>query len=173
MTRHGPHWWPAYVAIGSNLDSPHEHVLRAFDDLAGMPDTLLVARSSLYRSAPMGPQDQPFFINAVAALLSQQPAANLLQHLQAIEKQHGRDHCGDKWGPRTLDLDLLLVGTEIVATDALTLPHPGIAGRNFVLLPLHEIAPHLDVPGLGSVSRLVSALPKPGPAIEEFVVERD
>jgi len=169
----GPHWWPAYVGIGSNLDSPRQHVLSAFDDLAGIPDSLLVARSSLYRTAPMGPQDQPHFVNAVTALLTRQSATDFLQHLQSIERLHGRDRQGEKWGPRTLDLDLLLFASEIVADAELTLPHPGIARRNFVLLPLYEIAPHLDVPGLGNVSRLKSALPEPDSGIDKIVAACD
>jgi len=168
VTTDGPHWWPAYVGIGSNLNHPAAHVTRAFDDLGALPKTVLVARSSLYRSAPLGPQDQPDFINAAAALLTQLAIGEFLAQLHEIERQHGRDRSGDKWGPRTLDLDLLVYGTEVITGDELTLPHAGIAERNFVLLPLREIAPGLYVPGLGTVSRLLSVLPEPGAGIEKL-----
>ena len=163
-----PHWWPAYVGIGSNLASPIEQVQQAIQELGNIPNTRLVRASGLYRSAPMGPPDQPDFVNAVAALLTQQDAGNLLKLMLKIEDAHGRERAGERWGPRTLDLDLLLYGNQQVRSAELDLPHPGIAERNFVLLPLDELAPHLEVPGLASVHRLKAALSADDVQIEKL-----
>ncbi len=141
----------AYVALGSNLADPVQQLERAFDALAGLPETSLVARSSLYRSAPFGPVAQPDFINAVVALRTSLGARALLDRLQAIERSQGRER-EERWGPRTLDLDLLVYGAEVIDEPWLTVPHPGIVERNFVLLPLKEIAPDLVIPGTGRVA---------------------
>lgn len=141
----------AYVALGSNLDDPKRQIETAFDLLANLPDTRLIARSSLYRSAPFGPVEQPEFVNAVVGLQTSLGASALLEHLQAIETSQGRVR-KQRWGPRTLDLDLLVYGAQVIDESRLTVPHPGIAERNFVLLPLREIAPELVVPGLGPVA---------------------
>jgi 2-amino-4-hydroxy-6-hydroxymethyldihydropteridine diphosphokinase len=149
-------WSPAYVGLGSNLDEPVAQVQRAFAALEALPQTRLVARSSLYRSPPMGPPDQPDYVNAVAALLTALPAADLLAALQSIEDAQGRRRDGPRWGPRTLDLDLLLYGELAVNSDRLVLPHPGLAERAFVLVPLLEVAPGLRIPGGPSVAQLAS-----------------
>ena len=141
----------AYVALGSNLDDPVQQLERAFDSLADLPDTSLVARSSLYRSAPFGPVVQPDFVNAVVKLQTSLGARALLEHLQAIERSQGRKR-EVPWGPRVLDLDLLVYGAEVIDEPRLTVPHPGIVERNFVLLPLKEIAPELVIPGTGRVA---------------------
>ena len=143
----------AYVGLGSNLDDPMAQISRAFDRLDKIDGTSLVARSSLYRSAPFGPVDQPDFVNAVACLRSTLDPKALLNELHEIERLSGRER-GVRWGPRTLDLDLLVFGDKEFDRPGITLPHPGIAERNFVLLPLAEIAPMLVVPGLGCVSEL-------------------
>lgn len=163
-----PHWRPAYVGIGSNLDSPAEQVVRGIAALAQISKSVLVLHSSLYRSAPLGPQDQPDFVNAVAAVLTQLDPHDYLRELQSIEHDHGRKRDGDRWGPRTLDLDLLGYSDQAFADATLTLPHPGIAERNFVLLPWHEIAPHYGVPGLGSVDELVQTASLQKPKIERL-----
>lgn len=163
-----PHWWPAYVGVGSNLDGPLERVRSAIEELDGLSKSRVVISSSLYRSAPMGLQDQPDFINAVVAMLTRQSPTGLLQDLAQMEDRHGRRRDVVKWGPRTLDLDLLVFGREQRESQALTLPHPGIAARNFVLLPLCEIAPQLEIPGLGSVASLVRALGPETPGIEKL-----
>jgi len=142
---------PAYVGLGSNLSNPSEQVERAFEELARIPETELVARSSLYRSAPLGDIEQPDFVNAVAKLATFLDAFALLGHLQEIENLHGRVR-GVRWGPRVLDLDLLVYGDRRISTAMLTVPHPGIGERNFVLLPLREVEPDLQIPGLASVS---------------------
>ena len=144
----------AYVGIGSNLDGPAAHVIRAFDDLSRLPQTSLVARSPLYKSPPMGPQGQPDFINAVAALETRLEARALMRALLGIEMHHGRRRDGTRWGPRSLDLDLLLYGDTVSHTPELVLPHPGMHERAFVLYPLADIAPGLTIPGSGTVEEL-------------------
>lgn len=148
---------PAYVGLGSNLDDPARQVRGALEALAGLPRTRLVARSALYRNPPMGPAEQPDFVNAVAGLLTSLPAAELLRALQAIEDAHGRRRDGPRWGPRTLDLDLLIYGSLQVASESLTLPHPGLAQRPFVLRPLLELAPGLRLPGGARIAKLAAA----------------
>lgn len=150
----------AYIGLGANLEDPIAHVRAAREALRRHPDLHAIACSRLYRSAPMGPADQPDYINAVMSVETELPAATLLHILQALEAQHGRTRSGERWGPRTLDLDLLLYGDETIATDELQVPHPGIAEREFVLRPLLEIAPDLDIPGRGKVADLVSVCPR-------------
>ncbi|MBL8200725.1 MAG: 2-amino-4-hydroxy-6-hydroxymethyldihydropteridine diphosphokinase [Chromatiales bacterium] len=152
-------WIPAYVGVGSNLDGPEEQVRNALEALDRIPETLCIVRSSAWRNPALGPQPQPDFVNAVAGLLTRLPPERLLEELLAIERRQGRDRsAGVRWGPRRVDLDLLVHGATVMNTDALVLPHPGMATRNFVLFPLLEIAPGLRVPGLGPVPRLAAAL---------------
>jgi 2-amino-4-hydroxy-6-hydroxymethyldihydropteridine diphosphokinase len=149
-----PHWYPAYVGLGSNLQLPARQVDDALGLLADIQGTRLVAASSLYRSTPFGGVEQPDFVNAVAALLTILSPGELLAELQGIELRQGRERDGSRWGPRVLDLDLLVYSGASIDEPGLTVPHPGIAERNFVLLPLGEIAPDLVVPGLGRVAGL-------------------
>jgi 2-amino-4-hydroxy-6-hydroxymethyldihydropteridine diphosphokinase len=142
---------PAFVGVGSNLDAPEQQVESAIDSLARIPGAELVACSSLYESAPFGPVDQPDFINAVVGLVTTLDAPSLFHSLQQIESSQGRTR-GEHWGPRVIDLDLLVFGDMIIDLDDLNVPHPGIAERNFVLLPLQEIAQDLVIPGLGKVA---------------------
>ena len=151
---HSLHWVPAYVGLGSNLQMPARQVDEAFNLLAEIAGTRVILRSSLYRSAAFGGIEQPDFINAVAALLTTLTPADFLAALHAIEKQQGRVRDGARWGPRVLDLDLLVYAGEVIDQPGLTVPHPGIMERNFVLLPLGEIAPDLVIPGLGRVADL-------------------
>jgi 2-amino-4-hydroxy-6-hydroxymethyldihydropteridine diphosphokinase len=146
-------WQPAYVGIGSNLDDPAAQVRAAIDRLARIRLTRRVLVSSSYRTAPFGVTDQPEFVNAAAGLLTQLDPASLLTELRAIESAMGRAR-RERWGPRVIDLDLLVYGTERRTGGELTLPHPGIVERNFVLYPLAEIAPDLEVPGLGRTTEL-------------------
>jgi len=157
-----PRWVPAYVALGSNLDDPAVQVARAMDALGELPHTRLVLRSSLYRSRPFGPVEQPDFVNAVAGLLTSLEPAALLASLQDLETRLGRERPAVRWGPRRIDLDLLVQGSVRVAQPGLELPHPGIAERAFVLAPLAEIAPDLDVPGVGRVGALLAQLDSSG-----------
>ncbi|MCX7897964.1 MAG: 2-amino-4-hydroxy-6-hydroxymethyldihydropteridine diphosphokinase [Rhodocyclaceae bacterium] len=150
----------AYVALGANLGDPIATVMSAVERLAALPHAEMIAASSLYRTAPLGLKNQPDFINAVALLRvdsSRLPAPALLAALFAIETEFGRVR-SIKNAPRTLDLDLLLYGEEQWRTPTLTLPHPRMAERAFVLAPLAEIAPHLSIPDHGSVSELLPTL---------------
>lgn len=142
----------ARVALGSNLGDPVEQVIAGFEALSALPETRLTARSTLYGSRPMGPADQPDYVNAVGRLDTTLGAHELLDALQAIENRAGRERSGPRWGPRTLDLDLLLYGDWQCEDERLTLPHPGIARRPFVLVPLAEIDAALEIPGLGATA---------------------
>jgi 2-amino-4-hydroxy-6-hydroxymethyldihydropteridine diphosphokinase len=148
-------WRPAYVAIGSNLDSPRERVLEAFERTNDLPSTRSELRSRLYLSRPMGPQDQPHFVNAAVGLLTQLAPEDLLAELLGLERAMGRER-HERWGPRLIDLDLLWMVDCPVATSELTLPHPGVSTRNFVLYPLADICPTLNIPGYGSVLDLLA-----------------
>jgi 2-amino-4-hydroxy-6-hydroxymethyldihydropteridine diphosphokinase len=142
------------VAIGSNLNDPRARVQEAFERLAELPATRLMRRSRLYETRPMGPQDQPNFVNAAAGLLTQMPARELLSNLLGIEAAMGRKR-QERWGPRVIDLDLIWMPGEPIDEPGLTLPHPGVSTRNFVLYPLADIAPTLAIPGHGNVSELL------------------
>lgn len=155
------HWIPAYIGIGSNLGDSLARVHAAFDALARMERTRLLARSQLYRTRPFGPVAQNDFINAVAGVLTQLSAAELLDAMRDIESAAGRVRT-ERWGPRTLDLDLLVYGDARIAEPDLNVPHPGIAERGFVLRPLHDVAPTLEVPGQGKVEELLRRLPDDG-----------
>lgn len=147
----------AYVGLGSNLDEPVRQVKAGLKAMAGLPQTALEATSSLYRNPPMGPQDQPDYVNAVALLRTTLQPLQLLEALLDIEDRRGRRR-GRRWGERRLDLDLLLWGNRVMADPRLTLPHPGLHARAFVLYPLAELAPDLEVPGYGSVATLCGAV---------------
>lgn len=154
-------WLPVYVALGSNLDHPATQLRRALSALGALPDTRLVTCSPLYASPPMGPQDQPDFVNAVAALLTRLGPGTLLAGLKAIEREQGRAADAPRWGPRIIDLDIIAMGGLVVDEPGLNIPHPGAAERNFVLRPLADIAPELELPGLGRVVELLAALTAP------------
>lgn len=154
-------WVPAYIGIGSNMDDPQWQVRSAFQALATMPDSLLIARSRLYRTRPFGPVAQDDFINAVAGMLTRLQPERLLTEMRAVETAQGRRRA-ERWGPRILDLDLLVFGDVKIKSETLELPHPGIAERGFVLAPLADVAPTLVVPGVGRVSDLLQALPETG-----------
>lgn len=163
-----PHWRPAYIGVGSNLDSPGKQVQQGIAGLADLPQSKLVLESGTYKSAPMGPVEQPDFVNAVVAVITRLAPHDLLSALQSIEQRHGRDYNVERWGPRTLDLDLLAYAGLCVDENDLTLPHPGVAERNFVLLPWNEISPHYRVPGLSTVTELMSAIVGNEPQIERL-----
>jgi len=148
----------AFIGLGSNLDDPEQQVRVACRELESLPRSAVVSCSSLYRSHPLGPQGQPDFINAVAELRTELDPDALLSQLQRIELSHGRVRGGERWGPRPLDLDLLLVGDRVMRTERLTVPHPGLTEREFVLYPLLEIAgPELEIPGHGPLGPLAAA----------------
>ena len=153
-----PAWLPAYVGIGSNIDEPVRQVALAFEALAQLADCRLVLRSRLYRSKPLGDIPQPDFVNAAAGLLTRLPCRTLLELLQATETGLGRTRPAQRWGPRRIDLDLLVYDGLRVSEPGLTVPHPGLAERAFVLAPLADLAPDLHVPGLGIVRDLLNAV---------------
>jgi 2-amino-4-hydroxy-6-hydroxymethyldihydropteridine diphosphokinase len=164
-------WRPAYVGVGSNLDDPVRQVQNAIAAIERLPESGFFARSSLWRSTPLGPADQPDFVNAAVAFLTRLEPSELLRRLQGIEQAAGRRREGERWGPRTLDLDLLVLGRLVLDEPGLQLPHPRIAERNFVLLPLAEIAPSLQVPLAGTVARLLARVSRTHPRIERIATE--
>jgi len=148
-------WKPVYIGVGSNIENPRAQVEKAIAELRALaPEFRVVSVSPLYGTQPFGPVAQPDFVNGVIGALTQLDAKTLLNRLQAIEAALGRPARREKWGPRVIDLDVLLYAREQRQEPGLTLPHPGIVERNFVLYPLADIAPDLDVPGLGRVAEL-------------------
>jgi 2-amino-4-hydroxy-6-hydroxymethyldihydropteridine diphosphokinase len=145
-----PLWRPAYVGIGGNLDSPRERVPEAIERMKALDATRIELRSHLYLTRPMGPQDQPDFVNAAVGLLTQLEPRDLLSGLLGIERSMGRERL-ERWGPRIIDLDLLWMVDLRIDEPGLTLPHPGVSRRNFVLYPLADIAPTINIPGFGQV----------------------
>lgn len=151
----------AFVALGSNQDDPRAQVDRGFEALAALPGTSLRARSRLYRTRPWGVVDQPDFVNAVARLDTALPARDLLDALLAIEARCGRVR-GVRNGPRTLDLDLLLHGDAVIGEPGLVVPHPRLHERAFVLVPLADLAPDLEIPERGRVADLLARVDADG-----------
>jgi 2-amino-4-hydroxy-6-hydroxymethyldihydropteridine diphosphokinase len=141
----------AFIGLGSNLEDPHSQLRRAFAALGELPGTCLIAQSSMYRSAPMGFRDQPDFVNAVAKVATELSPQALLQALLQIEQLHGRERTFRN-SPRTLDLDILLYDNMRLHENGLTIPHPQMHRRAFVLLPLLEIAPDASIPAVGEAS---------------------
>jgi len=155
-------WRPAYVGLGSNLDNPRLQIERALTALESLPRTRLQRRSSMYGSTPMGSVVQSDFVNAVAVLETQLEAGELLNALRALERELGRSASTERWGPRRIDLDLLVYAQLRLEGTQLQLPHPGIVVRNFVLYPLNEVAPELEVPGHGRVAELAAQVSPEG-----------
>lgn len=149
-------WHPAYIGVGSNLNDPRAQLLRAFAELARLPKTRVVLTSPVYISQPFGPVEQPDFANAVVGLLTQLEPLALLESCRRVESALGRPapEQRQRWGPRVIDLDVLVYSRERLDAPHLTIPHPGIVERNFVLYPLADIAPDLEIPGLGRVTEL-------------------
>ncbi len=151
-----------YIGLGSNLSTPKAQINTARVAINSLVGVCEQAFSSLYRSPPMGPQDQPDYVNAVMAINTDLSALALLRCLQQIELDHGRERKDERWGARTLDLDILLYGQQMIDQPDLCVPHYGLAKRAFVLYPLQEIAPKLVVPGLGRLSKLLVSCPLDG-----------
>ena len=147
-----------FIGIGSNLENPVAQVQQALNALAAIPQTRLLCCSPLYRSEPVGPPGQPDYINAVAQLETELFPDRLLAELQTIENKHGRVRT-IRWGPRTLDLDILLYGDHVQDDPHLTLPHPRMHERAFVLYPLFDIAPDLLIPVHGPIAALLARCP--------------
>ncbi|MGQ4694159.1 2-amino-4-hydroxy-6-hydroxymethyldihydropteridine diphosphokinase [Enterobacter asburiae] len=154
----------AYIAIGSNLASPLEQVNAAVQALGEIPQSEIVAVSSFYRTPPLGPQDQPDYLNAAVVLETALDAETLLDNTQRIELQQGRVRKEERWGPRTLDLDIMLFGHETINTERLTVPHYDMKNRGFMLWPLFEVAPDLIFPDGISLNSILDGLNAEKPA---------
>jgi|SRR5690554_688992 len=154
----------AYIGLGSNLENPRAQVEQAFAELAELAHTQLAASSPLYQSVAVGPGDQPNYVNAVAHLKTRLEPLALLDQLQALEHKHQRVRI-ERWGPRTLDLDLLLYGDAVIDLPRLQVPHPYLSRRSFVLYPLADIAPDLVLPCGTSIASLIEQIPPDGLAI--------
>lgn len=152
----------AYIALGSNLASPLEQVTHALDAIAAIPQSRVVATSSYYRTPPLGPQDQPDYLNAAVALKTELSPEALLTHTQRIELEHGRVRKAERWGPRTLDLDIMLFGNLTVATPTLVVPHYDMKNRAFMLVPLLEIAPDCTFPDGKRAADILDTLSQDG-----------
>lgn len=148
----------AFIALGSNQASPLEQVAQALDALAAIPLSRVVATSSFYRTPPLGPQDQPDYLNAAVALETMLTPEELLKHTQRIELEQGRVRKEQRWGPRTLDLDIMLFGDRTINTSSLTVPHYDMRNRAFMLLPLLEIAPDAIFPDGQRVAAVLETL---------------
>jgi len=148
----------AYIALGSNLDDPIEHINNALHDISTIPKTKHIKTSKFYRSHPLGEQEQPDYVNVVAAYETELSAHELLDHLQRIEQAHGRTRSTKRWGPRTLDLDLVLFGEQMINTTRLIVPHPGLCKRNFVLYPLADLDPLLVLPNGKTLASLLAGV---------------
>ena len=147
----------AYIAIGSNLASPLEQVNAAVQALGEIPQSHIVAVSSFYRTPPLGPQDQPDYLNAAVVLETALDAETLLDNTQRIELQQGRVRKAERWGPRTLDLDIMLFGHKVINTERLTVPHYDMKNRAFMLWPLFEVAPDLTFPDGTSLNAVLQS----------------
>ncbi|KKA45357.1 2-amino-4-hydroxy-6-hydroxymethyldihydropteridine diphosphokinase [Salinivibrio sp. KP-1] len=151
-----------YIAIGSNLGEPVEKAKQAIAALKTLPQSRFVAASALYTSKPMGPTDQPDYVNAVAELDTQLDPLTLLDATQAIELDYGRERKAERWGPRTLDLDILLYGNRVIDEPRLTVPHYGMKVREFVLYPLADIAPDLCLPDGSTLAACLTRVDRNG-----------
>lgn len=153
---------PVYIALGSNIGHPLSQLRAALASLAGLPDTRLESVSSGWRSTAIGPGEQPDYLNAVALIVTGLAPTALLQALQQIETEQGRERA-EHWGPRTLDLDILLYGDQAISTEQLTIPHPRMTERNFVLYPLLEISnTKLQLPDGTTIASLLQQCPTSG-----------
>lgn len=152
----------AYIGLGSNLSDPQAQICAALEKLKLLDDANVIRISSLYFSRPMGPKDQPDYMNAVVALETNKSAIELLEQLQHIENITGRIRKDDRWGARILDLDIILFDQQVINTSRLTIPHYGLKQREFVLLPLAEIAPNLFLPDGDSIDELASNIARNG-----------
>ncbi|EPJ1624532.1 2-amino-4-hydroxy-6-hydroxymethyldihydropteridine diphosphokinase [Providencia stuartii] len=151
-----------YIVIGSNLGEPLKQAQQAIDALNALPNSRIVNTSSIYRSKPLGPQDQNDFLNMAVALETEFEPEALLDHTQRIELELGRVRKAERWGPRTLDLDIMLFGNHIINTPRLTVPHYGLKEREFMLYPLNDIAPDLIFPDGEPLSERLTLVPRNG-----------
>ncbi|ALO41069.1 2-amino-4-hydroxy-6-hydroxymethyldihydropteridine diphosphokinase [Pseudoalteromonas phenolica] len=153
---------PVYIGLGANLEAPVEQLHNAVKALSTLVDCELKKVSAFYSSKPMGPQDQPDYVNAVALLNTRLAPEALLDELQRIELEQGRQRKDERWGPRTLDLDILLFGEQTINTKRLTVPHYGLCEREFVVYPLLEISPELKLPNGNTLADIAQQVPLNG-----------
>ncbi|ANO33646.1 2-amino-4-hydroxy-6-hydroxymethyldihydropteridine diphosphokinase [Vibrio breoganii] len=152
----------AYIAVGSNLGDPVAQAKQAIESLKDLPRSRVIQASSLYSSTPMGPQNQPDYINAVVKIETELQPLELLDNTQKIENEQGRVRKEERWGPRTLDLDIILYGDETIDQPRLVVPHYGMREREFVLYPLLEIEPNLILPDGSALSQLIESVDRNG-----------
>ena len=145
-----------YIGLGSNIEQPYLQIKNALSALDNLPETKVLSNSGYFKSKPMGPEDQPDYVNAVVELQTTMHAAELLAHCQTIERQQGRIK-KRHWGERTIDLDILLYAGDNIESDDLTVPHPGICQRDFVYLPLLKLNPEIEIPGKGLLRDMVQS----------------
>ncbi len=145
-----------YIGLGSNIEQPYLQIKNAIAALNNLPDTQVLADSGYYKSKPMGPEDQPDYVNAVVELKTALEATELLNNCQRIEQQQGRIKTRH-WGERSIDLDILLYANQQIESDDLTLPHPGICQRDFVYMPLLKLNPEVEIPGKGMLNAIVDS----------------
>ncbi len=152
----------AYIAVGSNLGDPVAQAKLAIESLKGLPNSRVIEASSLYSSTPMGPQNQPDYINAVVKIETELQPLELLDNTQKIENEQGRVRKEERWGPRTLDLDIILYGDQTIDLPRLVVPHYGMREREFVLYPLLEIEPNLILPDGSALCKLIQSVDRNG-----------
>lgn len=152
----------AYIALGSNQASPLEQVTSALEALTALPESQVIAISSFYRTPPLGPADQPDYLNAAVAIETALKPEVLLSYTQKIEREHGRVRKAERWGPRTLDLDIMLFGDVIIRTPDLIIPHYDMANRAFMLIPLLDISPACTFPDGQPVIEVLARLSQDG-----------
>ena len=153
---------PVYIGLGANLEAPVTQLHNAVKALSTLADCELEQVSQFYSSKPMGPQDQPDYVNAVALLKTTLAPEALLDELQRIELEQGRQRKDERWGPRTLDLDILLFGEQTISTERLTVPHYGLSEREFVVYPLLEVSPELKLPDGNTLADIAQQVPLNG-----------
>lgn len=151
-----------FIGLGANLHEPEQQLISAFKALSNLPGSTLAQFSSLYSSKPLGPQEQPDYVNAIALLQTHLQPLELLDQLQAIEKQHGRVRKSQRWGARTLDLDMILFGQYSIKSERLTVPHYHFKQREFVLYPLYELTPELLLPDGQPLRKVLQNVPRNG-----------
>ena len=154
-----------YIGLGSNLEQPYLQIKNAISALDKLSNTKVIKDSGYFKSKPMGPEDQPDYVNAVVEIETSMDAAELLKHCQLIEQQQGRLKLRH-WGERTIDLDILLYADTQIKTEVLTVPHPGICQRDFVFMPLLKLNPEIKIPGTGLLSDIVKIVEKP--AVDKY-----
>ena len=151
-----------FIGLGANSNDPIQQVKTALQELAKLPNITLLSQSQIYISKPMGPADQPDYVNAVALIESKLSAHDIFDLTCHIEQSHGRIRTGEHWGPRTLDLDILLYDNQVISDDKLTIPHYGLKQREFVIYPLLDIDPKLILPCGTELASLTANIPLNG-----------